>query len=196
MMEQLNVPTLVITGQRDNYFPRRVYDDIGQTIPGAEVIDIGASKHKVQLERHEAVNRSIERFLDDSKKGSSWRADIKLSEDRPWLDFYSQGTPKTVPIPRRPLHDFLESAAEWHPKRAATIFYGNRLSYNQLYRRANQFAHALHGLGVNPGDRVMIALPNMPQFVVAYYGMCSPPALWSCYLIRMPISGRSYASYS
>jgi long-chain acyl-CoA synthetase len=33
----------------------------------------------------------------------------------------------------------------------------------------NQFAHALHGLGVEPGDKVMVVLPNMPQLIIAYY---------------------------
>ena len=58
--------TLVITGERDNYFPRYVYDDVAKLIPGAEVHDIGSAKHKVQLERHEAVNRAIERFVETS----------------------------------------------------------------------------------------------------------------------------------
>lgn len=173
-MQQLEVPTLVITGQRDNYFHRRVYDDVGDMIPNAEVINIGASKHKVQLERHEAVNRAIERFMDGGTKRSSWRSEIEasnISDLRRWLDFYSPGTPKTVPIPRRPLHDFLHSAAEWSPKRTATIFYGRKFSYQRLSRYANQFAHGLHGLGIQPGDRVMIVLPNMPEFISSYYGI-------------------------
>jgi long-chain acyl-CoA synthetase len=60
-------------------------------------------------------------------------------------------------------------AADWLPKRTATIFYGSRLTYQQLDRRVNQFAHALHGLGVRPGERVMVVLPNMPQMIIAYY---------------------------
>ena len=174
LMEKLTMPTLVITGQRDNYFPRRVFDEVGKTIPGAEVIDIGASKHKVQLERREAVHRAMERFIDTSKKDRSWRAqveDVDLTDQRRWLDFYSKGTPKTIPIPKRPLHHFLQSAADWAPKRVATLCYGSKLTYAQLSRAVNQLAHALHGLGVQPGDRVMVALPNIPQFVIAYYGI-------------------------
>jgi long-chain acyl-CoA synthetase len=173
-MKEIQTPTMVITGQRDNYFPRHVYDEVGEVIPGAEVVDIGASKHKVQLERHQAVNRSIERFVSEGKKSSSWRAEIDQSDleiNRPWLNSYSPGTPKTVPIPRRSLPDFLQSAAEQIPKRTATICFGSKMSYARLSRCANQFAHALHGLGVKPGDRVMVALPNIPQFVVAYYGV-------------------------
>ncbi len=90
-------------------------------------------------------------------------------EYRPWLKSYSPSTPATVPIPEQPLHKFLESAAYWVPKQPATIFYGKKLTYFQLERLVNQFAHALHGLGVSPGDRVMVVLPNIPQMVVAYY---------------------------
>jgi len=32
------------------------------------------------------------------------------------------------------------------------------------------FAAALHDLGVNKGDRISINLPNIPQFVIAFYG--------------------------
>jgi long-chain acyl-CoA synthetase len=163
----------VIKGERDNYFPSHVFDDVGDTVPNAEVIDVGASKHKVQLERHQAVNRAIERFADEDKRHRSWHARVttdSMESYRPWLDNYAAGTPHTVPVPRRPLHEFLESAADWLPKRKATVFFGSRLTYLQLNRMANQFAHVLHGMGIQPGDRVMILLPNMPQFVVAFYG--------------------------
>ncbi|MDX1614785.1 MAG: alpha/beta fold hydrolase [Candidatus Promineifilaceae bacterium] len=172
-LASIETPTLVITGERDNYFPRRVYDDVGQTVPDAEVVDIAVSKHKVQLERYQAVNRAIERFVDIDKRHSTWRASLSetgLAARRPWLETYAAGTPDTVPIPRRPLHDFLESAADWVPKRTATRFYGAKLNYSQLNRLANQLAHIFHGLGVKPGDRVLIVLPNVPEFIVAFYG--------------------------
>jgi long-chain acyl-CoA synthetase len=173
-MARIETPTLIITGERDRYFPKSVYQRVIDTIPGAEVIDIGASKHKVQLERHEAVNRAIERFVlgGDNGRRNSWR-DSSLTPsaqpERPWLRSYGKYTPYTIPIPRHPLHRFLEISADWLPKRTATVFYGSKLTYQQLNRQANQFAHALHGLGVAPGDRVMLVLPNMPQLIVAYY---------------------------
>lgn len=173
LLRGITVRTLVITGERDNYFPRRVFDEVGHTIPGAEVVDVGASKHKVQLERHQAVNRAISRFGDAGNLHVSWRSQVAVSDltkRRPWLEAYSEGTPRTVPIPRQPLQRFLESAADYLPRRKATVFFGNKLTYAQLNRRANQFAHVLHGLGVKKGERVMIVLPNMPELIVAYYG--------------------------
>jgi long-chain acyl-CoA synthetase len=174
LMQQIETPTLIVTGERDRYFPREVFSRVAETIPNAEVVDIGASKHKVQLERHKAVNRTIERFIfeDEPGKRISWREQSKdgvLSQQRPWLRSYGKHTPTTIPLPRQAMHRFLEVAADWLPKQIATIFYGAQLTYQQLDRMANQFAHALHGLGVRPGDRVMLILPNMPQLIIAYY---------------------------
>jgi long-chain acyl-CoA synthetase len=173
-LRNIHTPTLVITGERDRYFPRHVFEDVTKTIPRAEVVDVGVSKHKVQLERYSAVNRAIERFIGEAAEGHriSWRDPAARSEQpekRPWLKSYGPYTPHTVPIPRQPLHRFLEAAADNVPKQTATRFYGAGLTYQQLDSNVNQFAHALHGLGVQPGERVMVVLPNMPQMIVAYY---------------------------
>lgn len=173
LLRRLRVPTLVITGERDTYFPRYVFEDVGRMITGAQVVDVGVSKHKVQLERHQAVNRAIERFIEQDERRTSWRDQSSSASplgQRPWLKAYGRDIPTTVPIPRQPLHSFLESAAEWLPKRVAVSFFGARLTYAQLNRQANQFAHVLHGLGLDHDDRVMILLPNMPELVIAAYG--------------------------
>lgn len=172
LLRNISTDTLVITGERDTYFPRHVFDDAAKMIPDAEIYDVGSAKHKVQLERADAVNRAIERFVGDGANKRSWRDQAQnstLLKRRPWLANYSKGTPHTIPIPRQPLHRFLESAAEWVPNRDAVVFYNTSLSYKQLNAKVNQLSHVLHGFGVRPGDRVMIALPNSPQFIIAYY---------------------------
>jgi len=171
LLRNITTDTLVITGERDNYFPRYVFDDAAKMVPNAEIYDVGSAKHKVQLERAEAVNRAIERFAEPLQK-ASWRdqsSQNSILQHRPWLSSYSQDTPRTIPIPRQPLHKFLEGAADWLPKHIATSFYGATLTYHQLNAKVNQFAQALHGLGVRPGDRVMIVLPNTPNLIIAYY---------------------------
>ncbi len=171
LLRNITTPTLIITGERDNYFPRAVFDEVGKMVPNAELYDVGSAKHKVQLERHEAVNRAIERFITDDKR-TSWRGTTSsgsLPKHRPWLSSYGKDTPHTVPIPRQPLHRFLESAANWIPKRTATVFFDSTLTYRELDQQVNRFAHALHGLGIRPGDRVMVVLPNCPQTIIAYF---------------------------
>lgn len=173
LLKQITTPTLVLTGERDRYFPRRVFEGVAEAISGAEVIDIGGSKHKVQLERHQAVDRAIERFISEDKESPiSWRDQAlktSFAKDRPWIKSYGKYTPPTFPVPRQPMHKFLEASAKWFPKKIATVFYGSTLTYRQLDRRVNQFAHALQGMKVVPGERVMLVLPNMPQMVIAFY---------------------------
>jgi long-chain acyl-CoA synthetase len=173
LMRRISVPTLVITGERDNYFPRYVYEDVGRMIPNVHVVDVGASKHKVQLERHRAVNRTIERFIEEDERRMSWRDESIPRgplDERPWLKVYGPDVPSTVPIPRQPLHRFLESTAESLPRETATHFFGASLTYRELDQQANQFAQALSSLGLRAGDRTMILLPNLPELVVATYG--------------------------
>jgi long-chain acyl-CoA synthetase len=170
LLRNITTPTLVITGERDRYFPRQAFEEVGHMIPGAEIVDVGSAKHKVQLERHQAVNRTIERFITNDEH-RSWRANrIENTPKRPWLASYGKNVPLTVPIPSQPLHKFLEGAADWMPKHTALIFYGSQLTYQQLADRVNQFAQILRGFGVVKGDRVMLVLPNMPQLVVAFFG--------------------------
>ena len=169
LLRNITTKTLVITGERDRYFPRYVFEEVGEKVPGAEVYDVGSAKHKVQLERHQAVNRAIERFITGNER-RSWRDHTPETHHRPWLASYGENIPLTVPIPHQPLFRFLDGAADWMPKRKALIFYGTEISYEQLVRRANRFANILHGLGVGLGDRVMVIMPNVPQMVVAYYG--------------------------
>lgn len=171
LLRNITTPTLIITGERDNYFPRYVFEDVGKMVPGAEIYDVGSAKHKVQLERYDAVNRALARFIKNERQ--SWRGEqnnsAELLKQRPWLAHYSKETPYTIPIPRQPLYKFLESAAHLVPKRVAVIFHGTKLTYRQLDANVNQFAHALRGLGVRSGDRVMVVLPNTPQMIIAFY---------------------------
>jgi mycobactin salicyl-AMP ligase len=48
---------------------------------------------------------------------------------------------------------------------------GPRLSYAELDRRADETAAGLCGLGIEPGDRVVVHLPNTVDFVVALFAL-------------------------
>ncbi len=47
---------------------------------------------------------------------------------------------------------------------------GSRMTYKELQTEVNRCAAALYSLGVRKGDRVAIMLPNLPQFVISFYG--------------------------
>ena len=57
-----------------------------------------------------------------------------------------------------------------YPDSPAIVYDGAELTYEQFWARTGQFAQALHDHGIGEGDRVGIYLPNLPQFVTAFYG--------------------------
>ncbi len=96
--------------------------------------------------------------------------DAAFLQDHPWVRFYEDGVPPHLDIPDRPLTWLLDTTASRHPSHTAILYYGTKLTYAQFSGMANRFAIALQRLGVKKGDRVAIALPNIPHYPIAFYG--------------------------
>jgi long-chain acyl-CoA synthetase len=64
---------------------------------------------------------------------------------------------------------FAASAAKT-PKAVLTDFMGAQLSYGDVAARARDFAGGLQAQGMAKGDRIGLFLPNVPDYLVAYYG--------------------------
>ncbi len=65
----------------------------------------------------------------------------------------------------------LHEAARTHPEKPALLFDGGSVSYAELDAASDRFAVGLRTRGLAPGDAVGLQLPNLPQFVIAYYGI-------------------------
>src|SRR4051794_10389384 len=65
----------------------------------------------------------------------------------------------------------LRETARTHPERAALLVDGSPLSYVELDAASDRFAAGLLARGLDPGDAVALQLPNVPHFVVAYFGI-------------------------
>jgi len=178
LFRDLSVATLVIRGHMDLVFERPLFEEVTRAIPGAEDVDVGASGHMVMLERREAVNRAIDRFLEASPR--TWREraaepapgeERSLVRERPWLGHYDEGVPYTTAIPRVPVHQLLRSSVRRFPFHVALYFEGARLTYLRLSKEVNRFANALGSFGVKKGDRVLLLLPNTPQMVISFFGV-------------------------
>jgi long-chain acyl-CoA synthetase len=64
----------------------------------------------------------------------------------------------------------LEEAARQAPNKTYVIGGEQRLTFRQVETEARRFANVLSGLGVEPGQRVALLLPNVPLFPIGYYG--------------------------
>ena len=69
-----------------------------------------------------------------------------------------------------PVFDSLERTCEKYPDKTAIIYLGKTWTYAELKELIYRFANALYNLGIRHGERVMIYIPNCPQFLAAYFG--------------------------
>lgn len=76
-----------------------------------------------------------------------------------------------APHEPRVLGDLLERAAEDHPSSPALDFMGRRWSYAEVEELSARCSAALQAMGVAPGDRVVLCLPNTPYFVIAHFAI-------------------------
>lgn len=65
----------------------------------------------------------------------------------------------------------LEEAARQYGGKTAVALGDRRLSYVELDEASNKIANALIRMGVRKGDRVVMLLPNSPEFVAIYFGI-------------------------
>jgi long-chain acyl-CoA synthetase len=65
----------------------------------------------------------------------------------------------------------LRESARRAPGKTAVILGDTRLSYAQLDELSDRVAANLKAAGLTPGDRVGLQLPNIPPFVIAYFGI-------------------------
>ena len=90
---------------------------------------------------------------------------------KPWQAHYDPGVPHSLaPYPDKTLVDYLADLARDHSGAPALLFKGTSFSYGELESQSNAFAAALTALGIRPGDRIGLLLPNCPQFFVAEFG--------------------------
>lgn len=99
------------------------------------------------------------------------------------------GVPRQVhyPLGEQPLCDYLRTWARQQPEAIALDFYGYSLSWAELDHLSERCAALLVELGVQPGDRVALFMPNCPQLHIAFYG------LLKCGAVYAPVSPLSKA---
>jgi long-chain acyl-CoA synthetase len=69
------------------------------------------------------------------------------------------------------LATMLREAAKQYQTKPAVLFDGGRMTYGELDGLSDRFAVGLRHEGVGRGDAVALQLPNLPQFLIAYFGI-------------------------
>ncbi|MGD8944396.1 MAG: acetoacetate--CoA ligase [Desulfobacterales bacterium] len=105
-------------------------------------------------------SKSYDEVIDDATKmpGAKWFAGARLN--------------------------FAENLLRYRDDRIALIFKGEdqpsiQMTYAQLYDEVARLAKSLKELGIQPGDRVVGFMPNMPESIIAMLAATSMGATWS-----------------
>jgi long-chain acyl-CoA synthetase len=96
---------------------------------------------------------------------------------RPWFKYYDPQVPLHLTYPHIPLYCLLDETAAKNSTSPCTNFFGRRLTYQQIKELSDRFAASISSLGIRKGDRVVLLLPNSPQFLIAYYGLLKAGAV-------------------
>ncbi len=95
-----------------------------------------------------------------------------MSEEKLWYKYWPENVPKTIEIPDNiSVDDMLKEQAKNNPDYPALAFHGKNWTYGWLNDMVNRFAKGLQDMGLEKGDRVCINLPNIPQYVIAFFGV-------------------------
>jgi long-chain acyl-CoA synthetase len=95
-----------------------------------------------------------------------------MSNSKPWFKYWPENVPKTIEIPEDiSVDDMLKELATKHPDLPAMAFHGKKWTYGWLNDAVNRFAKGLQDHGLQKGDRVSLNMPNIPQYVIAFFGV-------------------------
>ncbi|MBX6395536.1 MAG: AMP-binding protein, partial [Alicyclobacillaceae bacterium] len=86
------------------------------------------------------------------------------------------------------ISEAFRKTVEQVPEQTAIVFGDRRMSYRDLSEFASAFAKGCLQLGLQKGDRVVLCLPNWPEFVVAYLAFAQTG------LVCVPVNPRYSAS--
>ena len=100
-----------------------------------------------------------------------------VPDHRPWFSYWPEEVPRHIDYPEIPLQQFLTHTARSRPHNPALRFGEKTMTYQELDCASDRLATVLQAMGVKKGDRIMIVLPNVPEFVIACFGILKAGAV-------------------
>ena len=93
-----------------------------------------------------------------------------ITAKTPWKD-YMGDVPMHLDYFQGSMFEAVEAIAKKYPKNVAFDFMGKSTTYVELVREIETCAKSLKTLGIRPGDKLTIAMPNCPQAIYMFYAV-------------------------
>ena len=107
---------------------------------------------------------------------------MSVYDEKPWLSLYDQGQPAEIAREFTDALSMFRASVSRNPDGDIIRYFGGRITARELDELTGAFAVALRDLGVGQGDRVVLYLQNVPQFVI---GML---ATWKAGGVAVPVN--------
>ena len=91
--------------------------------------------------------------------------------DKPWLDQYAAEVPAEIDMNEfNSVVDVIDTSCSEYADKVAYINFGAELTYRQVDDYSRAFGARMQALGLKPGDRIAIMMPNVLQYPIAVFG--------------------------
>jgi fatty-acyl-CoA synthase len=114
---------------------------------------------------------------------------VSREETQAKLSLLASGVTKHVPEQSYTVPDRFEDCARECPHQTFLIYQGVEITFGQLNREANRYAHVAIERGVRPGDTGAVMVENRPEFFYAWLGLSKIGAVAA--LINTQARGRT-----
>lgn len=92
------------------------------------------------------------------------------SIDKPWLKYYTEEV-INKDLPKETIYEYVKNKNSKEMNRIAIEYFGNQLTYKELFEKIDECAKSLVALGVKKGDIVTICMPTTPEMVYVFYAL-------------------------
>lgn len=92
------------------------------------------------------------------------------SIDKPWLKYYSEEA-ISAPLPKYTVYEYLWESNKDHLDNYALNYFGNRITFRELFLQINRVAAAFSAIGIHRGDIVVVTSVTTPETIYAFYAL-------------------------
>lgn len=92
------------------------------------------------------------------------------SIDKPWLKYYTKEQVE-FKLPESTCYDVLYNLNKDHLEDTAIDYFGNKISYKELFRNIEKSTKAFQKLGVKKGDIVSFLAIDTPEIIYSFYAL-------------------------
>lgn len=95
---------------------------------------------------------------------------MSINVKTPWINSYGE-VKFNLDYPEGSMAEEVLITAKKYPNQTALSCMGTKINYKTLYNKIINTAKAYQALGLKPGDKVTVCMPNLPQTVYSLYAL-------------------------